>query len=60
MAISNKQGAVRCLMEFAGNTDSDIAVSSYRKSLNKWCRPEYSVDGRELLLQRSQMPKKNA
>lgn len=43
--ISDKQGAVWCLIEFTGNTDSDIAISSYRKSLNKWCRPEYITKG---------------
>lgn len=43
--IYNKQADVLTLLEFAGELDSEIAVLSYRKSLDFWCAPQYGERG---------------
>lgn len=43
--IDGKQKEVLCLLDFVGGVDSDIAVVSYRKSMDAWCKPEYVSHG---------------
>ena len=38
--ITEQEQAVRALYKFAGETDAQIAVASYRKSRTIWCKPE--------------------
>lgn len=43
--IYDKQADVMTLLEFAGEIDSEIAVLSYRKSLDFWCAPHFEDCG---------------
>ena len=43
--IYDKQDAVITLLEYVGEIDSEIAVLSYRKSLDFWCAPQYGERG---------------
>ena len=40
LVYSRRDKAVRALYKFAGETDAQIAVASYRKSHTIWCKPE--------------------
>lgn len=42
--IADKQSEVLELLEFVGCVDAEIAISSYRKSVAKWCIPEFGND----------------
>lgn len=45
--IENKQEDVLKLLEFVGTVDADIAVLSYRKSVDMWCQPTFDSEGIE-------------
>ncbi len=42
--IADKREQVLVLLDFVGQVDSDIAVVSYRHSLDEWCKPEFDSD----------------
>ncbi|SDB21386.1 MutS domain V [Pseudobutyrivibrio sp. YE44] len=44
-AIDNKQEDVLKVIEFIGKVDSDIAILSYRNSIELWCKPEKASFG---------------
>lgn len=46
--IENKFDKILQLLEFVGEIDAEIAVLSYRQSLNYWCRPEFDSDNIEM------------
>ena len=39
--IADKQDEVMVLLEFVGNIDCNIAILSYRESIDNWCLPEF-------------------
>lgn len=41
--IADKQTEVLTLLDFVGEMDSDIAILSYRSSVEQWCRPEFEI-----------------
>ncbi len=43
--IENKQEDVMRILTFIGELDSDIAILSYRKSMEKWCKPQFVEEG---------------
>jgi len=45
--IKDKQEEVMTLLNFTGGIDSEIAILSYRKSIDEWCIPEFVEAGME-------------
>ncbi len=45
--IQDKQDAVISILDYIGEIDSEIAIVSFRKSLKKWCIPNFIDEGIE-------------
>lgn len=43
--IHNKQEDVLVLLDFVGELDADIAILSYRNSVEQWCLPVFAENG---------------
>jgi hypothetical protein len=43
--IDNDRTSVMLVLDYVGDIDAEISIASYRKSLTKWCRPEFIEHG---------------